>query len=97
MRTCRRINELRSDTHAIVGAADATFKDIPHPKFATNLPDIGRFALVLEARVAGDDEQLGEPGELRYNVLRDAVAEVILVGVATQVCEGKDRYRRFVR
>ena len=74
----RGIDELRRDADAIAGAADAAFEDVTDAKLATDLPDVRRLAFVLEARVAGDDEQLGEARQLGDDVFGDAVAEVVL-------------------
>jgi len=51
---------MRGDTHAAVMAAEAAFQHVAHTEFAADLPDVDRFAFVLKARVAGDDEEFRE-------------------------------------
>ena len=92
----RGIDELGGDADAIASAANAAFEHVADAELATDLSDVGGLALVLEARIAGDDEQLGEARELGDDVFGDAVAEVFLAWVAAHVGEGKDGDRGLV-
>ena len=56
-----RIYELGADPDMIAGPANAALQDVAHPEFVPNLPHVDGLALVLEARVASDHQQLGEP------------------------------------
>ena len=90
------VDELRADADAITAAADAAFQHVADTQFATDLADIDRFALVLEAGVARDDEQLREPRQLHNDVICDAVREIALLGIAAHIGERKDSDRRLV-
>jgi len=85
-----RVDELRRDTHAISSSADTAFEHVAYAELPAHFPDVGRLPFVLEARVARDDEELGEAGELCDDVLGDAVAEVVLFWVAAEIGEWKD-------
>src|SRR5262245_8462522 len=61
-----------------------------------SLPEIGRLAFVLEARIAGDNKELGEARKLRDDVLGNAITEIVFLLVATEVCEGHDGNRGLV-
>src|SRR5882724_2792947 len=92
-----RIDELSRDPDAIAITPNAAFKNVVYPALASGLPAVHRFALVLEAGVACDHEQLGESRQLRNDVFRDAIREVVLPGVAAHIGEGQDRNGRFLR
>ncbi len=48
-----------------------------------------RFAFVGEGRVAGDDKQAGDLGEVTGEHFGEAVAEILLLGVSTHIDEGQ--------
>jgi hypothetical protein len=52
--------------------------------------------LVDEAGVSGDDEEPPQSGKSGDDVLGDAVAEIFLLGIATEVGEGEHGNRRLV-
>jgi len=54
------IDELRADTNAVAELANAALQHVTHPKLASHLPDVDGPALVLKARIAGDDQQFGK-------------------------------------
>ena len=90
----RGVDKLGSDADAVAGAANAALQHVARAKLAPDLPHVDGLALVPEARVAGDDEQLGEPRQLCDDVLGDAVAEVFLIRVAAHAGEGENGDRR---
>jgi len=72
---------------------DAALQHVACAQLPPDLPDINRLALVLEGGIARDDHELGEPRQLRCNVLSNAVAEIVLLRVAAEVGEGQHRDR----
>src|SRR5262249_46983609 len=84
------IRQLCANPNTAVGAANASLQDVTGTKLTPNLPDVDRPLLVLKARIASDDEQLGKPRQLDRDVLHDPIAEVILVALATEVRERQD-------
>jgi hypothetical protein len=90
MRPVLRVQKLRCDAERISRPLNAPFQDVAGTEFLVELADIDGLALVPEGRVPGDDEEILEPGERGDDVVREPVAEVLLVGVAAQVLEGQD-------
>ena len=81
------IDQLRCDAHAIAGFANAALQNETDSKFAANLLDLGRLTFVGERRIPGDHEQPRNLGKIRDEILRHAVAEIFLLGVATHIVE----------
>ena len=91
------VDQLGADADAFAGAANAALQHVAHSELAPDLSDIRRLALVLEAGITRDDEQLAEPRELRDDVLDDAVGQVLLLGIGAQIGEREDGDGGFVR
>src|SRR6202012_5688566 len=89
-----RIDQLSGDAQALAAAADAAFEHIGDAKLAPDLADIYGPVLVEEGGVAGDDEQPAAAGQRGDDVLRHAVGEKILLGIAAHVGEGENGNRR---
>src|SRR5262249_7406114 len=62
---------------------------VEHAQLPAHLLNSHWLAFVGKAGVASDDEQIVEAREVRYYVLGDSVADVVLRRVATQVGEGQ--------
>ena len=86
--------ELRGDAHAIADLAHAAFEHVAHAEVGGDLPQVYRFALVHERRVARDDEEPAQLRQRRDDVLADAVGEIFLFGIAAHVGEWEHRDRR---
>ena len=84
----RGLDELRRDADALAAPPNAPLKQVACTQLPPDLPEIDRLALVLEGGIAPDDDKLGESRQLGCNVLGNAVAEIVLLRVATEVCEG---------
>jgi hypothetical protein len=91
------IDELGCDAHAIAGLADAPLEHKTHAQVAPDLLHFGRPALVDEGGVARDDEQARDLREIGDQVLGQAIAEILLLDIATHVREGQHGDRRLVR
>ena len=63
---------------------------------ARHSADIDWVALVLEAGIAGDDEQFGEARQLGDDIVYDAIGEILLLTVVTKIREGQNSNRRAV-
>src|SRR5262249_4624084 len=83
----RCIDQLGGNANAISSSPDAALQHVAHAQLASDLAYIDRPALVLEARIAGDDEKLAEPRQFRDDVFDDAVCEVVLLGIGGQICK----------
>ena len=97
MAAARRIDQLRGDADAIARLADAAFEDIANVERLGDLGDWRDGLLVKERRIARDDMQFRQFGEVGDDVFADAVGEIFLLGVAAHVVEGEHGDRRLAR
>ena len=97
MRSRDGVDQLGADAQPIAVAAHAAFEHVTDAELARNLAHIDCAVLVDEGGVAGDDEQPSDLGKTSDEVLREAVSEVVLVGVPAHVGEGQHRDRRTAR
>jgi hypothetical protein len=88
------VNQLRGDSHPPAGLAHAAFDDVADVQLFGDLGDIHRLALEGEDGVSGDDRERGDLREVRDDILRDAIAEVLLFGIAAHVDERQDSNRK---
>ncbi len=97
MRPGRGVNQLRRDADAAVCLPDAALEHVANAKFAGDLPDIDRSAFIDEAGISGDDQQIGETGERRDNLVSHAVGKIFLLGIFADILKGQHGDRRSVR
>ncbi|MCY1416141.1 hypothetical protein D9M71_316420 [compost metagenome] len=90
-----RVDQLSVDAHAPRGASGAPFKQVAHAKVLCDPAHIHRLALVGKGRVACDDEQAGDPGQVGDQVLGQPVREGLLLGIAADIDERQHGYRGF--
>ena len=69
----RGIDQLGGDADSVAGLAYASLNDILHAELSGHLGEIDFLTLKYERRVASDDEEGAEPGQLGGDVLSDAV------------------------
>ena len=69
----------------------APFEHIVHAQFTADLLHVHGAALVCEAGISGDHEQPARARQRCNDLFDDAVAEIILLRVATQVVERQHR------
>ena len=96
VRTRIGFDQLGRYSDAVAGAPHAALQNIAHTQFATNPAYIDRLALVLEAGVAGDDEELREPRQFGDDVFDDAVDQIFLLRVRAHIVERQHGNRWFV-
>ena len=90
------VDQLRGDPHLLVRFLHAAFQHVAHAHLFPHVLHLHRFAFVGEGRVAGDDKETGDAGEVAGEHFGDAVAEVVLLGVFAHVVEGQDDDGGFV-
>src|SRR5215470_9431227 len=90
MSPCRTVDELRGNPHSVARFANTTFQRKPDSEVPTHLRNINCLVLVDECRVSRDDEQTGDLGQVRDDVLADSIAEIFLLQIATHVGEWED-------
>jgi hypothetical protein len=86
----RSVDELCRHPNPIAGSANTTFQYIADTEFSTYKAGVNRFTAEREAGVAGNNEQPAQFCQVSQNVFGNAVAEIFLVWIAGQVCEGQD-------
>ena len=89
LRAGRRVNKLSRHANTIAGSADATLQHIAHAQFPAHSAHVNCFTPKSEAGVAGNNEQPAQFCQVCQDVFGNAVAEILLVGIPRQVCEGQ--------
>ena len=92
-----RIDQLTGHANPVGDLADAAFQHVANTEVRRHRAHIDGLALVGEAAIAGNHEQLVEVRQLGDDVLGDAVGEVLLVGIAAHVLERQYGDGGFVR
>src|SRR5262245_24205465 len=88
------IDELHRDSNSVTAAANAALQDVAYAKLASDLAYVDRLALVLEGGVVRDDEEIGKSGQLRDDIVGNAVSKIVLFPVAADVVQGQHGNRR---
>ena len=88
------VDVLPRDTHMVAGPAYAALQYVSNPQLPADGFRVDRLGLVIECRIAGDDEQPFDPGQSRDNLLDDPVCEILLRSVRAQVVERQHGNRR---
>src|SRR5438034_259606 len=83
----RAVDQLRRDPYPATGLARAALQNVVDLELARDLRNVDVLALEHERRVARGDPQRGHLGEIRDDVLGDAVREVFLFRIAAHVGE----------
>src|SRR5204862_1920100 len=88
----RAVDQLRRDPYPATGLAHAAFENVVDLELARDLRNVDVLALEHERRVARGDPQRGHLGEIRDDVLGDAVREVFLFRIAAHVGERENTH-----
>ncbi len=84
------VDQLRRDPHLLLRSLHSPFQHIAHTHLPTHILDLHRLAFVGERRIARDDKETGDLGEVAGQDFGQAVTEVVLAGIAAHVVEGQD-------
>src|SRR6266404_4549930 len=87
-------NELSSYPHARSGFPHASLQDKSNAKLLTDLLHFYGLVFVGKGGVARDNEQAGDLGQVSDDVLRDAIAKILLLRVAAHVVKRQNGNRR---
>ena len=90
------LDQLGGDTNPLARMLDTALEHVANAELAAHLAQVGGLVLVLQGRVAGDDREVAEAGEIGDHVLGDAVGEPAGGGIPAQVGERQDRDGRLV-
>jgi hypothetical protein len=81
------LDQLPGNAHPIGRFTDAPFQQVADAELAADLPDIDGAALVSEGGISGDHKQRPETRQGRRDLLDDAVGEIVLLGIGTEILE----------
>ena len=96
MIAAHRVDELCVDAHAPRGASCAALQQVAHAKVLGDPAHVHRLSFVGKGRVAGDDEQAGDPGQVGDQVFGQPIREGFLLGIVADIDEGQHGYRWLV-
>src|SRR5215207_1089849 len=83
--TGRGIDELARNAHAVARLTYAAFENVAHPELASHLFYVDGPALVGEARIAGDHEQLPETRQRGDDLFHYTVGEIFLLRIPAHI------------
>ncbi len=90
------VDELGVDSHTVIGPTNAALKHVSHAKFFCDLSNLHGLPLVRKCRVASDDEETGDFGEIGNQVLGHPVGKIFLLWVTAQILERQHGYGGFI-
>jgi len=90
VRAVRRVDQLCRNADAAAGTPDAPLQHRRHAEHAGDLADVLFLAAERERRRARDDLQAVHLRQQVDHVLRESVAEVLLIFVGTEIGERQD-------
>ncbi len=73
------------------GAPHRSFQNVRHAQRLTDFAQIARARFVLPHRSAADDFQVGDLGQVREDIILDAVREILVLLIVAQIFERQDR------
>jgi len=91
------VDQLGIYAHPAACPPSAALQHVSDAQLAGDLANISRSALVGEGRVPGDDEEAGNLRQIGDQVVGQAVGEISLLLIGTQVLERQHGDRRLVR
>jgi len=92
----RRVDQLHRDPDTLVRFLHAPFQHVPHAHLATDVLHFYCFAFVSEGGVASDDQETRDFGEIASEHFGQTVAEVVLLGIITEIHQRQDYERGFL-
>src|SRR2546425_11349715 len=91
MRVDARVEQLDVYPHFISSLLHAAFEHIGHAEFTGHCLQVFWRAFVFCCRFSRDNLQVADASELRQNFILNAVGEVSIVWVTTQIVEWENR------
>ena len=86
----RAVDELRGDAKRRSGAPDAALENLPGPQQARDLANVARPGLGRDGGVSGRHPQRANAREIGSELLGQAVSEIRVPGVGTEIVERQD-------
>src|SRR5688572_17044846 len=97
MSAAQPVDQLGGDANPVPGLSNTAFQSELDTELAAYVGDTECLSLEDERRVARDDEQPRSLAEVGDDILCNAITEVLLIGIAAHVVEGKNDDRWFFR
>jgi hypothetical protein len=94
MAACPGVDQLGGYANPVSRLPDASLEDVADLQLAGELVDLHGLSLEIEGRVAGNDEDRRDLGEIGDDVLGDAIAEILLLRITAHIGERQDEDRR---
>ena len=94
MLATQRVDELRIDANGVTLAPDTSLQHVTHAEILGHLLHLHGFALVGRTGVARNDQDSGELGKIRDDVVGHAIGEVTVLRTAADAIERQDREGR---
>src|SRR5438128_11153541 len=91
MRVGVRFEQLNVYAHSVSSSLHTAFQHGGHAKFAGHCLQVFWRAFVFCCRFSRDNLQIADASELRQNFILNAVGEVSIVWVTTQIVEWENR------
>ena len=82
------VDQLRVDADPVPGLRTLP-SSTSDAKLAPHMPNVDRFALVGEGRIARDDEQPTQSGQRCDDILGNTIRKILLFGIAAHILEGE--------
>src|SRR5262249_6656911 len=86
-------DQLRGHAHATARFAHAALDDVAHAELLPDFLDVDRLALISKGRVTRDHRKGPPAGQHRDDVFSDAVSEIFLLRVTTELGHRNTRRR----
>ena len=86
-----RIDQLDVDAHAISRAPHRAFQNVSHSEGQADLAQVARARFVLANRSPADDFQVGDLGQVREDIILDAIREILILLIVAQIFEWQHR------
>src|ERR1700722_16906536 len=86
------VYKLHVDPELIAASLDRSFKYVSDVQFASQLLNVNGFAFETERCVARNHERANDARQVRGQALGHPIHEVVLLGIATDVCERQHHY-----
>src|SRR5213596_2273295 len=84
MRVRACVDQLRVETEMRAGSADAAFQNMRYPQIISDLTEISLATVIHDARPA-DDFEIGDPRELREDIVLHAIDKRRIAFVVAQI------------
>jgi hypothetical protein len=91
VRSVLGVDQLRRDPDSVAALANAALQNVSHTQLFRRVANIDRAPFVNEGGIARDDPKSSQLRQGGDDVLDQAIAEIVLLGIAAHVLERQHR------